>query len=121
MFQIFNHLHPRDVLSLSRTSKTLHAFLNEDHARGIWRSSLATVRALPLCPPDMTEPQYACLAFDDWCHVSFHWCSNEPPSLPNYRHVYTGLSRGMIRVSRSYPQYIGPKTVMDMFRCLYGR
>ncbi|KAF8183383.1 hypothetical protein BJ912DRAFT_549311 [Pholiota molesta] len=42
--------------------------LHEKHARGVWRSSLASVRALPTCPPDMTEPQYARLAFDDYCH-----------------------------------------------------
>ena len=37
----------------------------------MWRSSLASVRALPPCPPDLTEIQYASLAFDDHCHVRF--------------------------------------------------
>ncbi|PPQ95754.1 hypothetical protein CVT26_015880 [Gymnopilus dilepis] len=67
LYEVFSHLHPMDVLSLSRTTKSLRSILLARHARGVWRSSLATVRALPPCPPDLTEAQYASLAFDNWC------------------------------------------------------
>ncbi|KDR78817.1 hypothetical protein GALMADRAFT_224061 [Galerina marginata CBS 339.88] len=56
-----------DVLNLSRTTKPLRAILLGSHARGVWRSALGGVRALPLCPPDLTEIKYASLAFDNWC------------------------------------------------------
>jgi len=67
LYEIFSHLHPIDVLSLSRTTKALRSILLARHARGVWSASLASVRALPACPPDLTEPQYASLAFDNWC------------------------------------------------------
>ncbi|KAF8907254.1 hypothetical protein CPB84DRAFT_1768713 [Gymnopilus junonius] len=70
LLQIFSHLHPMDVLSLSRTTKALRSILLARHARRVWRSNLASVRALPACPPDLTEPEYASLAFDNWCQVS---------------------------------------------------
>lgn len=68
--QIFGYLHPMDVLNLSRTTKPLRSILLGRHAGGVWRSALGSVRALPSCPSDMTEPEYASLAFDDWCQVS---------------------------------------------------
>ena len=70
LLQIFGHLHPKDVLNISRSTKSLRSLLTERHARGVWRASLASVRALPACPCDMTEIQYASLAFDEWCTVS---------------------------------------------------
>lgn len=69
ILQIFSYLHPMDVLNLSRTTKRLRSILLASHAGGVWRSALGSVRALPSCPSDMTEPQYASLAFDDWCQV----------------------------------------------------
>ncbi|KJA16862.1 hypothetical protein HYPSUDRAFT_1105175 [Hypholoma sublateritium FD-334 SS-4] len=68
LYEIFGHLHPKDVLNLSRSTKGLRTLLTDGHARGVWRTSLASVRALPACPSDMTEIQYANLAFDDRCH-----------------------------------------------------
>ncbi|KAF9477185.1 hypothetical protein BDN70DRAFT_811091 [Pholiota conissans] len=70
LYEIFNHLHPTELLHLSRANKYMRSILYEEHARGVWRAALSSVRALPACPPDMTEQQYASLAFDDWCHVS---------------------------------------------------
>ncbi|KAH9481744.1 hypothetical protein JR316_0006271, partial [Psilocybe cubensis] len=69
LYEIFGYLHPMDVLNLSRTTKSLRSVLLARHARGVWRSALGSVRALPSCPPDMTEPEYASLAFDDWCQL----------------------------------------------------
>ncbi|KIM36165.1 hypothetical protein M413DRAFT_449358 [Hebeloma cylindrosporum] len=67
LHEIFCHLHPVDVLSLSRTTRSLRKILLEPHARGIWRRSLANIRGFPLCPPDLNEIQYASLAFDNFC------------------------------------------------------
>ncbi|KAF8150875.1 hypothetical protein B0H34DRAFT_665951 [Crassisporium funariophilum] len=74
LYEIFSHLHAKDVLSLSRTTHGLRAILMDRHARSVWKSSLGNVWALPVCPSDLTEPQYANLTFDEHCHV----CSDLP-------------------------------------------
>lgn len=43
-------------------------------SRFIWRIVLAKVDGLPPCPVDLTEPQYAHLAFDPYCDVCFFKC-----------------------------------------------
>ncbi|CAA7266830.1 unnamed protein product [Cyclocybe aegerita] len=71
LYEIFSHLHPLDLLHLSRTSWGLRRLLLARHARGVWRAALSSVRALPPCPNDLTEVAYASLAFDNWCHFCF--------------------------------------------------
>ncbi|KAH0585238.1 hypothetical protein H2248_008482 [Termitomyces sp. 'cryptogamus'] len=68
LFEVFEHLHPTDLLNLSRTTKTLRSILMKRSARSVWRSAIANVPGLPACPMDLDEPQYANLAFDDCCH-----------------------------------------------------
>lgn len=70
VLQIFSHLDPKDLLNLSRTTHFLREIVISRQSRHIWRTSLANVRALPPCPADLTEIEYASLAFDDYCHVS---------------------------------------------------
>ena len=67
--QIFTYLPPQDLLSLSRTTRSLRNIVTSRHSGHMWRLSLASVSALPPCPPDLTEIQYASLVFDDHCHV----------------------------------------------------
>jgi len=38
-------------------------------ARFAWTYALSNVEGLPSCPSDLSEPQYASLAFDQHCHV----------------------------------------------------
>lgn len=35
----------------------------------VWKSSLANVPGLPLCPEDMSHPAWTSLVFDHFCHV----------------------------------------------------
>ncbi|TFK75174.1 hypothetical protein BDN72DRAFT_758228 [Pluteus cervinus] len=72
LFEIFSHLHPQDVLNLARTTKRLREVLMDPSARVVWMASLANVQGLPDCPSDLTEPQFANLAFDTSCHVRLH-------------------------------------------------
>ncbi|KAF7347542.1 F-box domain-containing protein [Mycena venus] len=69
VFEILGHLHPLDVLRLSRTSKEFRELLMHKSSRPIWRSSLNNVQDMPPCPPNMTEPQWISLAFDSICQV----------------------------------------------------
>ena len=68
--QIASHLHPLDMLNLSRTSKSLRSLVLAKSSRSAWIASLATVDALPACPTNMSEPSYAALLFDRHCSVS---------------------------------------------------
>ncbi|KAF8896418.1 hypothetical protein BD779DRAFT_584279 [Infundibulicybe gibba] len=68
LFEIFGHLTPADLLMLSRTTTALRALLMSRSSISVWRASIASVPGLPACPLDLTEPQYANLAFDDHCH-----------------------------------------------------
>ncbi|KAF7337534.1 F-box domain-containing protein [Mycena sanguinolenta] len=69
VFEILGHLHPLDVLRLSRTSKDFRELLMHKSARPIWRSSLNNVEGMPPCPPHMNEVQWTSLAFDATCQV----------------------------------------------------
>ncbi|KIM49547.1 hypothetical protein M413DRAFT_21748 [Hebeloma cylindrosporum] len=68
--EVFSHLEPLDLLHLSRTSKQLRDFFLDRSSRvPIWQRSFANfVPAMPECPPDLTEPEYAELAFGDSCY-----------------------------------------------------
>jgi hypothetical protein len=68
--QIFGFLKPLDLLSLARTSKAFRNLLMCKSNAFIWRASRALIPKLPHCPADLSEPQYARLAFDPHCHVS---------------------------------------------------
>ncbi|PIL33818.1 hypothetical protein GSI_04443 [Ganoderma sinense ZZ0214-1] len=64
---ICDYLLPAEVLSLYRSCKTIHGFLQLTSSKGIWKSARANVAGLPECPEWLTEPQYAALCFDDFC------------------------------------------------------
>ncbi|KAJ3768114.1 hypothetical protein FB446DRAFT_792569 [Lentinula raphanica] len=79
VFEVFSWLDPRDLLSLSRTSKYLRDILLSKSSESIWRTARINFKGgLPPLPQDLNEPQFARLIFDVWCHVcnkSFH-CEN---------------------------------------------
>ena len=68
--QIFGHLHPLDLLHLARTTKAFRRVLMHRSAISVWKAARATIPGLPDCPPELSEPQWANLAFDPQCHVS---------------------------------------------------
>ncbi|KAK7045391.1 hypothetical protein VNI00_007642 [Paramarasmius palmivorus] len=68
MLEIFTHLHPKDLLNLARTSKDLRSVLLSKTSAQVWRAVLRNARLPPL-PKDLSEPEYASLAFDTWCNV----------------------------------------------------
>ena len=60
----------RDILYLSRLSKTFYAFFTRRGAQFMWKSAARNVPGLPPCPADLNEISYAQLLFDAFCHVS---------------------------------------------------
>jgi len=67
-WQIFSALHPKDILSLSRTSRVFRLTLSPSTARSVWRAALDKDGA-PDCPSDWTEPRWAALLYDHHCQV----------------------------------------------------
>lgn len=72
LWQIFGHLAPLDILRLARTTKELRDVLMRRSVRSVWKLSFEGID-FPPCPDDLTEPQYAHLAFDNHCHVSLRF------------------------------------------------
>ncbi|KAJ3730441.1 hypothetical protein C8R42DRAFT_7245 [Lentinula raphanica] len=74
ILEIYSYLMPFDILRLSRTSKDIRAFLMTRSNASVWRTARYNVPELPPLPSDLTEPQYANLAFDSYCHI----CMRKP-------------------------------------------
>ena len=68
--QIFSLMHPRDLLNLARTSKDFRRVLMSRSSAPFWKAARQQVPGLPDCPPYLSEPAYANLAFFSHCHVS---------------------------------------------------
>lgn len=64
-----SHLHPKDLLALSRSSKHLHSLLMTSDASPYWRAARRSID-LPNGPPTINEAQYASLMFERKCTVS---------------------------------------------------
>ncbi|KAF6754195.1 hypothetical protein DFP72DRAFT_379144 [Ephemerocybe angulata] len=68
LHEIFGHLHPYDLLRLTRTTKEFRRILLHKSSISTWKTSFEHVSNLPPCPPEMCEPAWANLAFSPHCH-----------------------------------------------------
>ncbi|KAH9855825.1 hypothetical protein C2E23DRAFT_552119 [Lenzites betulinus] len=67
-FEIASHLHPLDILRLSRTSKEFRTMLLSRTSRHVWAAARETVvPPLPACPAHLSEPKYATIVFENLC------------------------------------------------------
>lgn len=67
--EIFGYLKPRDLLHLARSNKALRSFLMNRSSAFIWKKARNSFEPpFPDCPPDLSEPSYANLAFSHHCH-----------------------------------------------------
>ncbi|TFK92410.1 hypothetical protein K466DRAFT_625452, partial [Polyporus arcularius HHB13444] len=69
LLEIFAHMHPRDLLNMSRTSRDFRSFLMNRANAGLWRAARSNEPGLPECPPFLSEPAYANVVFSSLCHV----------------------------------------------------
>ncbi|TBU45775.1 hypothetical protein BD309DRAFT_989309 [Dichomitus squalens] len=67
LYEIFQHLSPRDLLNLARTSKGFRAELMLRSNAFLWKASRALAE-LPAPPECMSEPAFAHLLFCNHCH-----------------------------------------------------
>lgn len=75
--QIFALLGPLDLLHMARTTKLFRSTLMSHSSRWIWKSTMARMEGLPECPREMSEPEYANLAFDTHCYVRLFFAFNK--------------------------------------------
>jgi hypothetical protein len=68
--QISSHLHPLDLLQLSRVSVDFRAIFTSRSALYMWIAARKNVPRLPNCPDDLSEMEYARLLFETDCEVS---------------------------------------------------
>jgi len=97
--QIFSLVHPRDLMRISWTSKTLNEFLTSKSSRHVWQASFKMVpesEKPPPCPSEITEMAYANLLYGQGCMVcvpaasglarsSNYWlqiCADVHPAIP---------------------------------------
>ncbi|KAF9473295.1 hypothetical protein BDN70DRAFT_925244 [Pholiota conissans] len=69
LFEIFGQLNPIDLLSMARTTKAFRNILMSRTSITAWRAARSNIAALPDCPDDLSEPQYATLMFLTRCSV----------------------------------------------------
>ncbi|KAF8965436.1 hypothetical protein BDZ97DRAFT_2074722 [Flammula alnicola] len=67
LFEIFGRVDPVDLLHMARTTKALRAILMSRSSISVWKQSRSNIERMPNCPDDLTEPQYANLAFGRSC------------------------------------------------------
>ncbi|VDC07687.1 unnamed protein product [Peniophora sp. CBMAI 1063] len=69
LHEIFGHLPPADLVSLTRVAKGFRHVLLTRQARCLWRGSFDFVPDAPACPDDISEPVWANLLFGGaYCH-----------------------------------------------------
>jgi hypothetical protein len=67
--QIFGHLNPSDLLTLSRTNKALRSIIMSRKSSSVWKAARRTA-SIPDCPGDLSEPCWANLFCSEHCEVS---------------------------------------------------
>ncbi|KAJ7074636.1 hypothetical protein C8F01DRAFT_1101273 [Mycena amicta] len=80
LFEVLGHLHPFDLIHVSRTNKAFHQLLFCPAAGALWRSAFTRHPPLPPCPPEISGRRWARLLFGpqrcDECAA--------PNTLPDY-------------------------------------
>ncbi|CAE6518057.1 unnamed protein product, partial [Rhizoctonia solani] len=67
--QVGSYVLPIDLLSLSRTNKSLRGLLMDRTSRHVWQSAMQNMEGLPPCPSKWSEPRYLSLIFSKTCSI----------------------------------------------------
>ena len=108
--QIFSHLHPSDLLSLSRVNKEFRSLLSSNGFLSLWNTCFRLC-GTPTTPVDMSPASWAHLLFGGaYCYVS-NLCSNEL-SILKYKPHDSELRR---ETSNQNPVFISPSCVQVLY------
>ncbi|TDL20796.1 hypothetical protein BD410DRAFT_790471 [Rickenella mellea] len=78
LFEIFVYLQPLDVINIMYTSRAFRTLLIAPSSTFVWEAVLLNVDDFPDLPDDLSEIQYAKLAFDQHCHKCGKKTQNDP-------------------------------------------
>ncbi|CAE6343341.1 unnamed protein product [Rhizoctonia solani] len=67
--EVGSYVLPIDLLSLSRTNKSLRSLLMDRSSRHVWQSAMQNMEGLPHCPSNWSEPRYLSLIFSKTCSI----------------------------------------------------
>ncbi|KAJ7692601.1 hypothetical protein B0H17DRAFT_1330749 [Mycena rosella] len=101
--KVLSHLHPIDLIHLSRASKGFRALLHSVTADSTWRNALASWISLPTCPIQMPPRRLTALLFGR------HVCQecDAPNAAPDYilwrRLCNSCFNRGLAHRMPGYP------------------
>ncbi|KIM79606.1 hypothetical protein PILCRDRAFT_549999 [Piloderma croceum F 1598] len=128
LYEIFGHLRPYDILRLSRTTKALRGILMTRSATSVWKDARSNIEGLPDCPQDLTEPQYAGLAFDPFCHLcgapnvhTILWACRLRSCQKCINSMFTGLSDAMYRVEISAGGLVRARAMLPFGQVKIGK
>ncbi|KAL1689051.1 hypothetical protein GGG16DRAFT_104022 [Schizophyllum commune] len=74
LYEIFEYLHPADLLSVAQTSKPLRSLVMDRSFASVWRACMQRIPELPPKPEHLDEPDYVNKVYGD--HCSFCSSSN---------------------------------------------
>ncbi|TDL23826.1 hypothetical protein BD410DRAFT_152450 [Rickenella mellea] len=78
LFEIFINFQPKDLINIMYTSREFRTLLVSPNFTVIWKAVRLNVVGFPECPADLSEIQYAKLAFDSHCYRCGERTSNGP-------------------------------------------
>ncbi|TDL20765.1 IDO-domain-containing protein [Rickenella mellea] len=80
LFEIFVYLQPPDVINIMYTSRGFRTLLISPSSTFIWKTARLNVEGFPDLPDDLSEIQYAKLAFDPHCSK----CGKKTQNVPQW-------------------------------------
>ncbi|KAG9040797.1 hypothetical protein FS837_000176 [Tulasnella sp. UAMH 9824] len=119
MNEVFEHLHPLDLLRLARTSKKLRSQLMSKRFMNVWKKAREAVRPMiPECPKDQSEPQWAALLFSWECLI----CGTAKATNINWNLRLRGcrpcLETNLISSETAYQAYPNMDNLGDVLRLI---
>ncbi|GAA5911867.1 hypothetical protein JCM6882_005222 [Rhodosporidiobolus microsporus] len=108
LVEIFSHLHPGELLQLSRTAKEYRSLLTDQSAKPIWRRSRRLVKLPDFDAPGMTEQFYAQLVFVDRCGLCDKLSNGRPDFYLRCRLCSACRADNLVRINnlgKTHPEY----------------
>ncbi|KAF8988735.1 hypothetical protein BDQ17DRAFT_1480692 [Cyathus striatus] len=116
-YEILGHLQPVDLLHIARTTKTLRNTVLSRSATASWKLAFSNLASgLPACPNDMSEPSYASLLFENFCHKCLSGTCETIEWVLRMRFCNKCLDREFTETGGKYDDLSNPKT--ELFKNL---
>ncbi|KAF8977711.1 hypothetical protein BDQ17DRAFT_1339093 [Cyathus striatus] len=103
-FEIFSWISPKDLITLTRTTKVIRETLMTKGAITVWKTARERF-GVPACPEDFSEPQWVALLFDGTRCQSCNAEGNLNVDFGLRRRVYTQCRKANLVVESRFNKY----------------